>query len=410
MNTNTNTPACSCPSGDGSLAWPCPVHAPAAPQDERAQALTFFAYSPDGGFDTYPDAASARKAALDDIDQYRDAADDEWPCQVEEVCWGKILENSTGIENGGLDHDGNATVDYELRASSAALPAQAVAPVNEPAAVVRRALEIAEAALADIGDADREPGDDVAWCEQRAAQALPQVRAALAAPVQDVAPIAIPASIRTGISTLRWLLNLTTEFDRKDVRTRQAARLLDDYSSEDGRTNRQTLEDLWGWLQGTVAAPAAPQAVLDARNELLAEVLDADSIATSACQAVAELPDRNSPEDWPAAMLVTGDELHQIVREAVISAQPAAQPSGNPGEFATQVSGNSGQLAAQPADAQDDNSRLIEHAACLGMSLRDGDADEATESWASLPNHLVEAIEAAEARILQGRTQEGAAS
>lgn len=42
-----------------------------------------------------------------------------------------------------------------------------------------KALRTAEAALADIGDADREPGDDVAWCEQRAAQVLPVVRAAL---------------------------------------------------------------------------------------------------------------------------------------------------------------------------------------------------------------------------------------
>lgn len=41
------------------------------------------------------------------------------------------------------------------------------------------ALRTAEAALADIGDADREPGDDVAWCERRAAQALPMVRALL---------------------------------------------------------------------------------------------------------------------------------------------------------------------------------------------------------------------------------------
>lgn len=39
----------------------------------------------------------------------------------------------------------------------------------------------AEAALADIGDADREPGDNLAWCEDRAAQALPSLRAALAA-------------------------------------------------------------------------------------------------------------------------------------------------------------------------------------------------------------------------------------
>ena len=44
---------------------------------------------------------------------------------------------------------------------------------------MRAALVTAEAALADIGDADREPSDDMAWCERRAARALPAVRAAL---------------------------------------------------------------------------------------------------------------------------------------------------------------------------------------------------------------------------------------
>lgn len=46
--------------------------------------------------------------------------------------------------------------------------------------LVRDAMMKAEAALADIGDADREPGDDLAWCARRAAQALPAIRAALA--------------------------------------------------------------------------------------------------------------------------------------------------------------------------------------------------------------------------------------
>ena len=41
------------------------------------------------------------------------------------------------------------------------------------------ALRVAEAALADSGDADREPGDDVAWCECRAAEPLPMIRALL---------------------------------------------------------------------------------------------------------------------------------------------------------------------------------------------------------------------------------------
>lgn len=44
---------------------------------------------------------------------------------------------------------------------------------------LRNALKTAQAALADIGDATREPGDDLAWCERRAAQALPAVRKAL---------------------------------------------------------------------------------------------------------------------------------------------------------------------------------------------------------------------------------------
>jgi len=43
-----------------------------------------------------------------------------------------------------------------------------------------RALELAEAALADIGDAEREPGDDLAWAEARAAQDLPRLRSILA--------------------------------------------------------------------------------------------------------------------------------------------------------------------------------------------------------------------------------------
>lgn len=48
-------------------------------------------------------------------------------------------------------------------------------------ALMVEALTVAEAALADIGDADREPGDDLAWCEARAARALPAVRALLPA-------------------------------------------------------------------------------------------------------------------------------------------------------------------------------------------------------------------------------------
>jgi hypothetical protein len=45
--------------------------------------------------------------------------------------------------------------------------------------------------------------------------------------------------------------------------------------------------------------------------------LQADQII----RAVAELPDRNSPEGWPEAMLVTADELRQILLDAELSRQ-----------------------------------------------------------------------------------------
>ncbi len=46
-------------------------------------------------------------------------------------------------------------------------------------------------------------------------------------------------------------------------------------------------------------------------------VPDAAKIADHIVREVAELADRTSPDDWPEAMLVTGEELHLIVTEAL---------------------------------------------------------------------------------------------
>lgn len=79
---------------------------------------------------------------------------------------------------------------------------------------------------------------------------------------------AVAKSVFGGINALRWLLNITTEFDRKDVRTRQAARLLDEYCSGNGTSNRVHLEHLWKTLNDALslsdtleclAAPTAEQ-------------------------------------------------------------------------------------------------------------------------------------------------------
>lgn len=46
----------------------------------------------------------------------------------------------------------------------------------------------------------------------------------------------------------------------------------------------------------------------------------ATEIAERVVLAVCELPDRTSPEDWPEAMLVTGEELHHLVYDAILAA------------------------------------------------------------------------------------------
>jgi hypothetical protein len=43
-------------------------------------------------------------------------------------------------------------------------------------------------------------------------------------------------------------------------------------------------------------------------------------VVADICQAVAELPDRTSPDDQPDMMLVTHDELQQIVTDALFAA------------------------------------------------------------------------------------------
>jgi hypothetical protein len=78
------------------------------------------------------------------------------------------------------------------------------------------------------------------------------------------------------VSALRWLLNITTEYDRKDVRTRQAARLLDDFNV-DGRTNRALLEDLWSAL----SEPEPGQALDDWGNPIVYDTREVDSVTHS---------------------------------------------------------------------------------------------------------------------------------
>ena len=99
--------------------------------------------------------------------------------QAQPVAWAIFAEN--GLCRMWTQNKGHA----DVAAKDTGLPLTALYATPQPVAQTQDALVIAEAALADIGDADHEPNDDLAWCEARAAQALPMVRAAIAAQQGD---------------------------------------------------------------------------------------------------------------------------------------------------------------------------------------------------------------------------------
>jgi hypothetical protein len=82
--------------------------------------------------------------------------------------------------------------------------------------------------------------------------------------------------------------------------------------------------DLGEWVLYTDALAALAAAAPTAQPQPQPEP-NAEDAAVRICNAVAELGDRNSPEDWPEAMLVTHAELHAIVLDALATPAPAAQ-------------------------------------------------------------------------------------
>lgn len=74
-----------------------------------------------------------------------------------------------------------------------------------------------------------------------------------------------------------------------------------DYPDEHPRRNVDLIR-----VNGRVFVPETP-----------VEAIDVDRIVEEITRDVAELGDRTSPDDWPEAMIVTGDELAMIVRRAL---------------------------------------------------------------------------------------------
>ncbi len=146
---------------------------------------------------------------------------------------------------------------------------------------------------------------------------------------RPAAPVAAPAPVTLGPLAERAIKDaIRSAYDQGYSDARNARALPGDGAP--GYQGRTVESDLGGALLARLivltlrAAPhaaAVPETRDALAKRLIGEVLEADAFATAVCQRVAELPDRDSPEDWPEAMLVTHDELHMIVREAIIAAQ-----------------------------------------------------------------------------------------
>jgi hypothetical protein len=127
---------------------------------------------------------------------------------------------------------------YNTYAASPAAPAQSAEPVCSTCNGTERVDGMPVCSWKRCPDCAPQPSPTaVVLDDERAAESLN----------------AIAKSVFGGINALRWLLNITTEFDRKDVRTRQAARLLDEFCTGEGTSNRVHLEHLWKMLNDTLS-------------------------------------------------------------------------------------------------------------------------------------------------------------
>ena len=88
--------------------------------------VTYFAYSPEYGFDYFKDKQSAIDTAQAEIDAYHEDADDGWSEDVQRVSWGIVIQQAQGFDAQGLHTSDSQhtyqTCNYQL-VDSVATPA-----------------------------------------------------------------------------------------------------------------------------------------------------------------------------------------------------------------------------------------------------------------------------------------------
>lgn len=115
--------ASGCPAGVDLQDW---VKQLVAENLALKAGVTYFAYSPEYGFDYFKDKQSAIDTAQEEIDAYREEVDDGWSEDVQRVSWGVVIQQAQGFDAQGLHTSDSQhiyqTCDYRL-VDSVATPA-----------------------------------------------------------------------------------------------------------------------------------------------------------------------------------------------------------------------------------------------------------------------------------------------
>ncbi|WP_411165544.1 hypothetical protein [Klebsiella oxytoca] len=106
--------------------------------------VTYFAYSPEYGFDYFKDKQNAIDTAQEEIDAYREDADDGWSEDVQRVSWGVVIQQAQGFDAQGLHTSDSQhtyqTCNYRL-VDSVATPATDRIVAEAEARGVEKAIE-----------------------------------------------------------------------------------------------------------------------------------------------------------------------------------------------------------------------------------------------------------------------------
>jgi hypothetical protein len=71
----------------------------------RQSALRYFCWDDGVGFDTYATLDEARKAAQESLDEYRNSADEGWPEETDNLCYGVILGGASVVSTRPMTED-----------------------------------------------------------------------------------------------------------------------------------------------------------------------------------------------------------------------------------------------------------------------------------------------------------------